>query len=259
MRSKLAYTHGRTLLHQLNPITKLSWLLLGSTALFFLQEGIWHLFSAGGLLLILICVRPNIWEVRGFRLAILSALALFLLYLLFDKSGSIFIASQVPLLRVTSGGLEAGLVVCGRFLSIIFISYCFILTTEPAKLAYGLMKVGLPYRFAFMLVMALRLSPLLEEEGQTIYQAQLMRGIQYDQKTLKRLVLISQQFLTPVLINALRRVDKLVFSMEGRGFGRYPTRTFRQKAAFSFLDMATILLLSALIILILVTHYGGTP
>jgi energy-coupling factor transport system permease protein len=258
MQSKLAYKPGRTLLHQLNPITKLIWLLVGSITFFFLQDGIWHLVAAVFFLLILIAVYPHIYKVRGFRLAIITALALFILYLLFDKTGSIYYFSQIPLLRITSGGLASGLMVCGRFLSIVFLSYCFILTTEPAKLAYGLMKAGIPYRFAFMLVMALRLSPLLEEEGQTIYQAQLMRGIQYDQKNLKRLFLMIQQFLSPVLINALRRVDKLVFSMEGRGFGRYPTRTFRQKAAFSFLDLTAIILLGILMTLILVTRYGGT-
>ncbi len=66
-----------------------------------------------------------------------------------------------------------------RFLDVVLLSYLFVLTTEPNLLAYGLMQVGLPYRFGFALVTALRLVPVFEKEGETVYRAQLARGIAY--------------------------------------------------------------------------------
>ncbi len=84
-----------------------------------------------------------------------------------------------------------------------------------------------------------------------------MRGVRYDQGSLKRIPLLVQQFMTPLLISALRRADKLVFSMEGRGFGQYRTRTFRNRVVPTYRDLIFILLLVALSTLILVLNYGG--
>jgi energy-coupling factor transport system permease protein len=118
------------------------------------------------------------------------------------------------------------------------------------------MKLGLPYRFGFMLVTALRLAPILEEEGQTIYKAQLVRGIRYDTGGIKKWILIVQQFMTPLLISALRRADKLVFSMEGRGFGKYTTRTFRNQSSPTSLDLIMSIILTLLFTTLILLNYG---
>lgn len=234
---KLSYQEGETIIHCLYPLTKLSWLILGTIFTFLLTNGYLLIILSGVLLIILVVINRNIWMIRGFRLVIATGLILFILYLLFDKTGSVVINPGIPLLRISSGGLNTGLRFSGRFFSIVLLSFFFILTTDPNQLAYSLMKIGLPYRYGFMLVTALRLAPILEKEAQTIYRAQLIRGVQYDRGNLKKLFLLMQQFLTPLLISALRRADKLVFSMEGRGFGRYTTRSFRNQTSPSALDI----------------------
>ncbi len=238
---KLAYQQGETILHRLYPITKLSWLFLGTILIFVLTTGYLLWVITGVFLLILLLIHPTIWRVRGFRLVIITGLLLLLLYLLFDKTGKTLFEPAMPHFRITSGGLDSGLRFSGRFLSIVFLSYIFILTTEPNQLAYALMKLGIPYRYGFMLVTALRLAPILEDEGRTIYYAQLVRGIQYDRGNIKKLLLVVRQFLTPLLISALRRADKLVFSMEGRGFGKQASRTFRRRSSASHLDILVTL------------------
>ena len=150
-----------------------------------------------------------------------------------------------------------GLKIGGRFLAIIFLSYIFILTTQPNQLAYSLMKIGVPYRYGFMLVTALRLAPILEEEGQTIYQAQLVRGVRYDKKNIKKLLHLVRQFLTPLLFSALRKADKLVFSMEGRGFGKYPKRTFLDQTSPGYRDILVSIGLLLFFSSLLILNYGG--
>jgi len=150
-----------------------------------------------------------------------------------------------------------GLRFSGRFLGVVFLSYIFILTTSPNDLAYAVMKSGVPYRYAFMLVTALRLSPILEGEGQTIYRAQLVRGVQYEKSGFKKLFLLVQQFLTPLLISAIRKTDKLVFSMEGRGFGMHKNRTFRQQSSLTTSDAAAWVVMLLLTGLFLLFEYGG--
>jgi energy-coupling factor transport system permease protein len=221
--NRLSFQPGQTILHKLYPITKLIWLLLGSGLVFFLTNGYLLISLACFCLLILNLINPNIWHIRGFPVVFLTGFLLLCLYILFDKTGHVIFHPGIELLTITTSGLETGLRFAGRFLVIVFLSYLFILTTHPSGLAYALMKIGIPYRVGFMLVTALRLAPILEEEGRTIYKAQLVRGIRYDKSSLSKWFLLIQQFLTPLLISALRRVDKLVFSMEGRGFGKYPS------------------------------------
>jgi len=253
---KLSYLEGNTIIHRLYPLTKFIWLLFGTILLFVLTNGYLLFFLSIILLVILRTIHPDIWKVRGIRLVITTGLILFLLYLVFDKTGSPVVNPGIPLLRITTGGLNTGLQISGRFFSVVLLSYIFILTTDPNQLAYSLMKVGLPYRYGFMLVTALRLAPILEKEAQTIYRAQLVRGVQYDKRNLKKIFLLMQQFLTPLLISALRRADKLVFSMEGRGFGRYTERTFRRQMTPTSLDIGISVSLFIFFGMLILINYG---
>jgi len=234
---KLSYHPGSSIVHSLYPLTKFTWLILGTVLVFIINNGYWLMISAGLFILVLIVINRKIWRLRGFRLICLTGLILFILYLLFEKTGQLLFDPGFQLLRITTGGIMMGLQYSGRFLTIVVISYIFILTTDPSDLAYALMRFGLPYRYGFMLVTALRLAPILEDEGRVIYQAQLTRGIRYDRDNLRKIPLLIQQFLTPLLITALRRADKLVFSMEGRGFGKNSVRTFRKRPGLTQLDV----------------------
>ena len=254
---KLYYKPDNSLIHRLYPLTKFIWMILGTLLVFLLTESLLLAFIAALSFLILLVIKPDIWKVRGFRFVLITGLFLLILYVLFEKTGQILWDPGMDLLLITAGGLDMGLRFSSRFLSIVFLSYIFILTTSPNDLAYSLMKLGVPYRYGFMLVTALRLSPILEEEGQIIYKAQLVRGIRYDKSGFKRLILLVQQFLTPLLISAIRKTDKLVFSMEGRGFGKTPKRTFQSRSRPSKLDAVTSILLFILCCSLIVLNYGG--
>jgi energy-coupling factor transport system permease protein len=240
---KLTYSPGNSLLHRLYPLTKFTWLLLTTIYAFIVNRAELLVITAFFSLVMLLLVKPDISKVRGFRLALATGLTLVVLYILFDKQGKTLLDPGIGLLRVTSSGFNLGLLISSRFLLIIFSSYLFILTTKPNDIAYALMKIGLPYRYGFMLVTALRLAPILEEEGQTIYKAQLLRGVRYDQGGVIKILNLIKQFLTPLLISALRRTDKLVFSMEGRGFGRQTGRTFHRSQKATRLDLFISLIL----------------
>ena len=254
---KLTFYPGNTFLHRLYPLSKLVWLILGTVLILFLTNS-WIILALTVICgVALVAIHPKIRYVRGFKLANLTGLILFLLYLLFNKTGQVWLDPGLPILQITGGGLMTGLRFSGRFMSIVFLSYLFILTTEPSDLAYALMKLGLPYRYGFMLVTALRLGPILEDEGQTIYQAQLTRGVRYDQGGFKKIINLTTQFLTPLLIGALQRADSLVFSMEGRGFGQFPQRTFRQRANPSRLDLVFNALMVITAGFCIILNFGG--
>jgi energy-coupling factor transport system permease protein len=254
---KLTYHAGSTIPHRLYPITKLAWLLVISILVFILRSGLLLILSAAALLLILVLIQPCIWKVRGFRFVLVTGTLLFVLYILLIKDGQMLISPRFDFLKVTTVGLEMGLRYSGRFFTVVFASFIFILTTNPSQLAYALMRLGIPYRFGFMLVTALRLAPILDEEGRTIYQAQLVRGVQYDRAGPGKILLLAQQFLTPLLISSLRRADRLFFSMEGRGFGRFSQRTFREKSQPERIDLFCSIIMILIFAIIIFMDRGG--
>jgi energy-coupling factor transport system permease protein len=69
-----------------------------------------------------------------------------------------------------------------------------------------------------------------------VYNAQLARGVRYDVRSPSRFLVLARQFVLPLLVSALGKVDALAVSMEGRCFGKYPTRTFLREVRATWLD-----------------------
>jgi len=246
MRSRaqrITYQPGSSILHRLHPLVKMAWLLFG-TVLVFVVRSPWLVAAVAALLVLAFPLAGlHLSRLRGTRLFVTTALLLGLLQILFVHEGETLL--QIGPLAVTVGGLQAAAYVAGRFLSVILLSYLFVLTTEPNDLAYALMRAGVPYRYGFALITALRLVPVFEQEGQTVYHAQLARGVQYDVRSPRRFVTLARQFFLPLLVSALGKVDALAVSMEGRCFGKYPTRTFVREVHATRLDGLAIGLLPA--------------
>jgi energy-coupling factor transport system permease protein len=194
------------------------------------------------LLLAFLLARLSLGQVRGVRLLATTAFLLGLLQILFVRQGSVLM--RVGPLLVTTGGVQDGIYVAGRFLSVVLLSYLFVLTTDPNDLAYALMRAGLPYRYGFALVTALRLVPIFEQEGQIVYNAQLARGVRYDVRSPRRFLTLARQFFLPLLVSALGKVDALAVSMEGRCFGKYPKRSFLRQVHLARRDIAAAVLLA---------------
>jgi energy-coupling factor transport system permease protein len=239
--SRITYHPGDSFLHRLHPLTKAAWLVFGTVAVFAVRSP-WAVLGAVGLLWAGFPVAGvRLGRLRGTRLFASTALLLGLLQVLFVRQGTVLL--EIGPLVVTGGGVERGVYVAGRFLSVVLLSYLFVLTTEPNDLAYALMRAGLPYRYGFALITALRLVPTFEQEGQIVYNAQLARGVRYDVRSPRRFLTLARQFVLPLLVSALGKVDGLAVSMEGRCFGKYPTRTFLRQVRATRLDGAALGLL----------------
>lgn len=175
--------------------------------------------------------------------------------------GVVIVAIQAALVRegepvlnaVTTGGLTAGLKVFGRLMAVVLLSALFVATTEPYALACGLMRVGLPYRWGFAFVASLRLAPVFRVEAHQVYRAQLVRGVAYDAGGPRRWWLLLRHLCLPLLVSALRTAQWLALSMEGRGFGLHPQRTYMHEPRAAARDFVTVgLLLASIVVAVLV-------
>jgi energy-coupling factor transport system permease protein len=133
--------------------------------------------------------------------------------------------AQVLFFKVTREGVNLGVVFLLRLATIGCAALLFIWTTNPRDFVIGLIKLGLPYRWAFAILVALRFIPLMQEEVRKVKEAHLVRGFRPG-AGVRGAVQNWQRYLFPVLASALRKAETTGIAMDSRGFGLYPYRTY---------------------------------
>lgn len=238
MKGRVQYFAGHSILHRMHPLVKSAWLVVMSISIFLVPS---HWFILAVLVLLWVSCRltgVDLNRLPGMRMIFFTTLMLTGLQLVFVRSGEIGL--QLGRCSVTLDGVRAGVYVGGRFLSIVLLSYLFVLTTQPDELAYALMQVGVPYRYGYTLITALRMVPMFQIEADTIYKAQLARGMRYDHGGLRRIIDMARRFFMPLLVSALSRADTLAVSMEGRCFGMHKRRTYLRRVAMRTGDFLSL-------------------
>ena len=245
MSVRVKYEPGSTFLHGLNPLAKLIVLVLFSVGIF--------LFASVPIeLLIFLVLAAITYGVRSQALSSLLtskfllsfAALLFVVQVLFNGGGTVYFSIPLAIfsIDVTAHGVLVGLVLALRFACIILASAIFVFTTDPGELAYALIQAGVPYRYGFMLVTAVRFIPAFEAEAGTVRCAQQARGLEIEGQGLRALINSVRYTLMPLIVSALAKVDVLVISMEGRAFGAKPYRTSVRASRFRGRDVAIVLL-----------------
>ena len=132
------------------------------------------------MLLALWLARIPPWRIPGWRLCVLVTVALVVINTLIYRHG------QGVLGPFTAEGFRYGVLAAARIVAIILASRFFVVTTDATDLGQGLIALGLPYRWAYALMTALRLEPLFSQQARIVYWAQLTRGVRYDSGPLLR-------------------------------------------------------------------------
>lgn len=186
MRFIYQFTSGSSLLHRLDPRTKIV-LVLATLVLSFMTDSPWW---------VLLGVVAAIWifgrtsPLQYWPFLIMMAPLVIAVFLIHRSHTGLEIGFRLAAMGVTFLG--------------------FSMTTDPFDLGIALHRSGLPYRVAFMLAFALRFLPLLHEEMSIIRNALRARGYEG----------IGTVALTalPLGLGALRRSQKIALAMEMRGF-----------------------------------------
>jgi len=238
----MRYSPGQTLMHSLHPAVKLTWLIALSVGVFLLSPPIAPALMAVGLVALLWSARVPPWHIPGLRVWLTLVVAIFAVQAAFARGGE-------PLLGpVTTEGAAAGGRAAGRLLVVVLASALFVITTEPFSLSCALMNLGLPYRWGFALVTALRWAPRFRFEAHHVYRAQLARGVAYETFGPRRWWLILRHLCFPLLVSAMRAAHALSLSMEGRAFGLHRKRTHLHEVVAGRRDVAAGALLGVSIL-----------
>jgi energy-coupling factor transport system permease protein len=206
------------------------------------------------LLMLLSGESPRALLRRG-RFLALFAVVLFLAQALFVRGGT----PLLSLPRVTDQGLAAGAGMAVRFLLIVSSSLLFVLVADAGRLGAWIARSRIPYRYGFVVVLALRFVPFFRQELRAVGDAQRVRGIEASFRSPRGLLRAVRYTFLPVLVSGLSRADALAISMAGRGFGLHPRRTAPPREPLGWGDAVAVLLSLLLVGLTVASRWEAWP
>ena len=232
MNNLFQYVPGNSLIHRLNPATKIFLTVIICVAAFLTDN---LLFLAGLLAVDLLIgvvagVADRTWSI--FRGLLKIAAFLFLLQALLTRKGTpvFWIITDQGLL--TAGKVVFRLVVVCMPLALV------LAVTRISDLTNALVQVlHVPYPYAFTLSTAIRFIPQFLEEMSGIMEAQTARGVAFDKaKGLKKFSMLLP-LCAPLLISSVRKTDQTAAAAEVRGFRLRTRQSGYKKYPFTALDL----------------------
>ena len=242
MNNLFQYVPGKSVIHRMNPITKLLITIVICVAAFLSDR---LLFLAGLLAVDLLIgviggVANRTWQI--FRGLLKIAIFLFLLQVLLTRKGT-----PVFWIITDQGLLTAGKVVL-RLVVVCMPLALMLAVTRISDLTNALVQVlHVPYQYAFTLSTAIRFIPQFMEEMSGIMEAQTARGVAFDKaRGLKKFSMILP-LCAPLLISSVRRTDQTAAAAEVRGFRLRTRQSGYKRYPFAGVDFGAFAFCGALL------------
>ncbi|HQA60706.1 MAG TPA: energy-coupling factor transporter transmembrane component T [Tepidanaerobacteraceae bacterium] len=239
------YIPGNSIVHRLDPRTKIILTLAYMILLFALNNFYGYIFPAAFLILATLLSRiPVRYLVKGLKPLVLIIALTFVLNSFMVKGRVIY---ELGPLDITYEGLSQGAFMAIRLILLITGTSILTLTTSPIALTDGIerllspfRKIGVPaHELAMMMTIALRFIPTLLEETDKIMKAQMARGADFESGNLINRAKNMVPLLVPLFISAFRRADDLAMAMEARCYRGGENRTRLKELKMTSLDIAT--------------------
>ena len=257
------YFPGNTLIHRLDPRTKLLFTILYIIALFSARGGVAYivLFAVLCACIAISKIHPKT-ILRGMRPILFIIVLTAVLNIFYTPGDPIW---QWKFLKITVEGLWAAFFMVLRISFLITCTFLLTYTTSPIMLTDGLEKLLGPlkrlrapvHELSMMMSIALRFIPTLIEETDKIMSAQKARGADFDTGNLFQKAKALVPLLVPLFISAFRRADELATAMECRCYHGGEGRTRLRQLRFLGTDIAALLCGVLLVILVLVFRALG--
>lgn len=217
------YFPGKTVVHRLDPRTKLLMTILYIVALFVADSWL----SYGLVLAFLVSavamsrIKPKTL-LRGLKPIVIIVILTAILNLFY--TGGEHVLVRFWGLTITWEGVRTAFFMVSRIVMLITGTFLLTYTTSPIALTDGLesllgplKKVRLPvHELSMMMCIALRFIPTLIEETDKIISAQKARGANFDDGNLFQRAKAMVPLLVPLFVSSFRRADELATAMECR-------------------------------------------
>ena len=232
------YFPGDTIVHRLDPRTKILVVIIFIVALFLAVDWISY---AVMFLITALCIKLSSIRLKslmkGLKPLVFIILLTGILNLFYTKEGTVLLDWWI--FTVTTGGIKRAFLMVVRIMLLICGTLLLTYTTSPIALTDGLemlfnplKKIKVPvHEMSMMMSMALRFIPTLIEETDKIMSAQKARGADFSTGKLTERAKALLPLLVPLFVSSFRRADELAVAMESRcyhgGEGRTRMKTLK--------------------------------
>ena len=258
------YFPGDTVVHRLDPRTKLILVIVFIAALFLAVDWIGYavMFAVTAL-----CVRVSTIKLKsllkGLKPLIFIILLTGILNLFYTTEGTVLFDWWI--FTVTTGGIKRAFLMVVRIMLLICGTLLLTYTTSPIALTDGLemllnplKKIKVPvHEMSMMMSMALRFIPTLIEETDKIMSAQRARGADFDTGRLLERAKAMLPLLVPLFVSAFRRADELAVAMESRCYHGGEGRTRMKQLRLVRRDYLALLAGAALLAAVITLNVFG--
>lgn len=255
---------GKTVIHRLDPRTKLLLLIVYIVALFLAKS-----YASYALVLVFLVGVTVLGKIpfkamtRGLKPMLIFIIFTAILNLFYTKGGTLLLDWWI--FEIWSDGVRTAFFMVLRIMMLICGTFLLTYTTSPIaltdaleRLLNPLKKLHVPvHELAMMMSIALRFIPTLIEETDKIISAQKARGADFETGSIIRRAKALVPILIPLFVSAFRRADELATAMECRcyhgGEGRTRLKVLRYARIDLFAFFVGALLLAGVIVL---RHFG---
>jgi energy-coupling factor transport system permease protein len=137
-----------------------------------------------------------------------------------------------------------------KYFATIPVVLLFVCTTLPSEFAASLNRIGLSYKIAYSVSLALRYIPDIEREYHDIALSHQARGIEMGKGVpVTRRIKNASAILFPLVLSSMDRIEQIANAMELRGFGKNKKRSWFSAQPFAIADYAAMALSALLLIL----------
>jgi energy-coupling factor transport system permease protein len=252
MQTELYIDHD-SIIHRLDPRTKLVMFSVVFITLLYFQDPLW-MFPISCLIVVQALISGSFINLRRMkRLLFVLTISSMVLWLFFGQGTTklFWIFEWEALAHAVSRTM--------LILSMITTGILLVSTTRNEEIIVGMVRLGLPYRLGFAISTAVRLVPVVLSNATTIIQAQQSRGLDFYSGNVLTRVSKYIPLLVPIFISSIRHTNAFAMALEAKGFGARPTRTFYLELKLhrrDYLFLALTLLLFVVTTCFWVAGYG---
>ena len=244
------YFPGDTLLHRLDPRTKILLAVFYIVALFMARNALGYALLALSLIVAILISRVGFQAVfRGMKPVFFIVVFTAVLNLVYTPgAGEPLVAFWI--VRIYWEGVRTAFFMVLRIMLLITCTFLLTYTTSPILLTDALetllgplKRLRIPvHELAMMMSIALRYIPTLIEETDKIMSAQKARGADFESGNLLQRAKALIPLLVPLFISAFRRADELAVAMECRCYHGGEGRTRMRQLRYVGRDYAALVL-----------------
>lgn len=245
------YFHSNSIIHRLDPRTKMLLLILNIVFLF-LTKNMYSLLVCAVLTITVMIISkvPAKMFFKNIKTILPIIIFTTAINLFYGNGGTVLLSFWH--LTISTSGIWRAVYMASRIIILILLSSVLTYTTTPNDITDAIesllsfLKIfGLRtavHMLAMMMTIALRFIPTLVEETEKIINAQKARGADLENGKLFDRIKALIPILIPLLISSVRRAYELAEAMECRCYNGGVGRVRMKQLKYSFLDLEVVII-----------------